>query len=395
MLPKKDKAPRAAANPSQPKPPRKQRAPAPKPPGWTNANWAAELARRRTVTTDRRNRGVMKKSREKAIAVEEASRATMMQKAANAHVVVAERRVNTRPAPPPLPPHHHLPSPYHQPSPHHLTRTPLHLAGQYLQGMWPSHQSVASLSNYSPPVWRYSTSPDYADGDPHGGFNPNTAFPLCPPPRSPSGLEHCPSPPLPRCRRGPNEGEGEEKPTAKGRKRKRQAPTGLTVSRFKWAPKEDGCLAEAWKTVSIDPITGANQNDDKYWKRIKRSFDERRLLDPEYAGLTIERGHKQAKAMKAEAPAAERVQVTIKQCIADANTHALAKEKMAIAREEKVDARRTALMKKSDMKLELLKSNVAAKKRNKDFAFLQAGDPATMTPQVAAWSKTECDLILN
>ena len=51
-------------------------------------------------------------------------------------------------------------------------------------------------------------------------------------------------------------------------------------------------MAEAWNTVSIDPIADANQNDDNYWNRIKRSFDERRLLDPDYASLTIEHGEK-------------------------------------------------------------------------------------------------------
>ncbi|KAE8774363.1 Rho GTPase-activating protein 24 [Hordeum vulgare] len=54
-------------------------------------------------------------------------------------------------------------------------------------------------------------------------------------------------------------------PPAKGRKKKNW-PTNTRSSEppMRWMPKEDECLAEAWKTVSLDPITDANQNSNTY-----------------------------------------------------------------------------------------------------------------------------------
>ncbi|KAE8766605.1 Rho GTPase-activating protein 24 [Hordeum vulgare] len=67
-----------------------------------------------------------------------------------------------------------------------------------------------------------------------------------------------------------DDAEEEEEPTelepsAKGRKKKKRLTDARTGEpRIKWKPKEDGCLAEAWKTVSIDPITNVNQNSNTY-----------------------------------------------------------------------------------------------------------------------------------
>jgi hypothetical protein len=51
----------------------------------------------------------------------------------------------------------------------------------------------------------------------------------------------------------------------------------------------DGCLAETWKTLSIGPFSGANQNSECYWKRVKEAFDKRWLLDPYFKTLHYDR----------------------------------------------------------------------------------------------------------
>ena len=64
--------------------------------------------------------------------------------------------------------------------------------------------------------------------------------------------------------------------------------------------------------------------------------------------------------------AAARVQESIEHCLADAKTR-------AAQREEKTEARWAALIANNAVKLDLLWSNVAAKKRNNDLAFLMGG----------------------
>ncbi|KAE8802914.1 putative methionyl-tRNA synthetase [Hordeum vulgare] len=71
----------------------------------------------------------------------------------------------------------------------------------------------------------------------------------------------------------------------KGRERKRAMNAKPAEPRVKWTSKEDECLAEAWKTVSIDPIINANQNTNTSWWIIKTAFDEHKLVDPDFANI--------------------------------------------------------------------------------------------------------------
>ncbi|KAK1661752.1 hypothetical protein QYE76_049911 [Lolium multiflorum] len=80
-----------------------------------------------------------------------------------------------------------------------------------------------------------------------------------------------------------DEEEGETTQAAvnlsKGKKnRKKESPPA--EPRIKWTPKEKECLAEAWMTVSMNDIIGANQSFDTYWLRVKQAYEERKLVDP-------------------------------------------------------------------------------------------------------------------
>ena len=62
--------------------------------------------------------------------------------------------------------------------------------------------------------------------------------------------------------------------------------------RIKWTHREDILLAESWKVTSCDAIIGANQAMDNYWKRVKTEFDERWMIDPDFASCVVDRGQK-------------------------------------------------------------------------------------------------------
>jgi hypothetical protein len=71
-------------------------------------------------------------------------------------------------------------------------------------------------------------------------------------------------------------------PAATVKGKKKAAPKKRGGSRGpKWRSLEDECLAEVWKTVSIDP--------DTYWERVKVSFDERKLMDPMFNKVHMDR----------------------------------------------------------------------------------------------------------
>ena len=78
----------------------------------------------------------------------------------------------------------------------------------------------------------------------------------------------------------------------KGKKKRKSGEASL--NRYKWTAKEDECLAEAWKMVSLEPITGSNQSGDTYWNRVKAAFDERKMVDPKFNTTYMDHG---AKAM--------------------------------------------------------------------------------------------------
>jgi hypothetical protein len=74
-------------------------------------------------------------------------------------------------------------------------------------------------------------------------------------------------------------------------------------------------------------------------------------------------------------------------------TNYVAREEKEAMREEKFDARWDKMFEKQEVKIGLLKTNVAAIKRKEDLALLTT-DTSLMCAEVKAWHKAQCDMIL-
>jgi hypothetical protein len=89
----------------------------------------------------------------------------------------------------------------------------------------------------------------------------------------------------------------------------------------------------------------------------------------------------------------ERLQSSIEKCITGVATNYAAREKKEAAREEKFDARWDKMFEKQEVKIGLLKTNVAAIKRKEDLALLTT-DTSSMCTEVKAWHKAQSNIIL-
>ena len=130
------------------------------------------------------------------------------------------------------------------------------------------------------------------------------------------------------------------------------------------------------------------------WAEVRRTLDKAKETykpDAPTPGASEGRPNgKGAKKGKHADAATARVQESIEHCLADAQAR-------AVLREEKTEARWSALMSSSAVKLDLLQTNFVAKKRNTDLAFLLGGaDMLQSTDEaVKAWYRAHVGLILD
>uniref|UniRef100_A0A8I6Z4Q4 Uncharacterized protein n=1 Tax=Hordeum vulgare subsp. vulgare TaxID=112509 RepID=A0A8I6Z4Q4_HORVV len=120
--------------------------------------------------------------------------------------------------------------------------------------------------------------------------------------------------------------------------------------------------------------------------KAKETYNQDALAPPAAEGRPD--GTKKAATTRDSAPVAKRLQSLLEQCIADAKNS-------AAKREEKTDTRWSALMANQHVKFDLLRTNVVAKKRNIELAFLMGTDTTTMDEHVKPWYFVQRDLILN
>ncbi|KAE8773893.1 putative methionyl-tRNA synthetase [Hordeum vulgare] len=120
----------------------------------------------------------------------------------------------------------------------------------------------------------------------------------------------------------------------------------------------------------------------KKWREVRLALDKAKEtynLDVPIPTAVEGRPHgtKKARVVRDVAPAAERLQASIEQCIADVKSS-------TVRREEKSDVRWSVLM-----------IDVSAKKTNTGLGFLMRPDTLTMDEQVKAWYLMQRNLILS
>ncbi|KAK1647912.1 hypothetical protein QYE76_065717 [Lolium multiflorum] len=141
----------------------------------------------------------------------------------------------------------------------------------------------------------------------------------------------------------------------------------------------------------MNGVTGANQNFNTYWQRVKVAFNERKVVDPYFnkthpddpapaasAGRP-ELSQKKLKEQKKAGHPADRLQVSFDKCWA---ARARRREGRQARRAVEGDARQPG------RRIALLKETSAAKKRNTDLAFLIGGNDANMDEETRAWRFT-------
>jgi hypothetical protein len=90
-----------------------------------------------------------------------------------------------------------------------------------------------------------------------------------------------------------DEEEDAPEPTKMSKERKiRKRNSPPTEARIKWTDRDEEFLAKAWKTISMNGITGANQDYEMYWQRVQLAFNERKIVNPYFNKMVMIPGDK-------------------------------------------------------------------------------------------------------